>query len=98
MKNDESFWDLKNQTIVSFSILCLTALNKIDEACALVTQMIEQYPQTADLLIIRARLYFKEKTKVKIRLFSLFKRKDFEVFQSIVRSLEQRSKHSKSLE
>lgn len=46
------------------SILCLTALNKIDEASTMITQMIEQYPQTADLLIIRARLYFKDKTKV----------------------------------
>jgi hypothetical protein len=39
-------------------------LNKIDEASTLITQMIEQYPQNADLLIIRARLYFKDKTKV----------------------------------
>ncbi|CAF3399092.1 unnamed protein product [Rotaria socialis] len=47
-----------------YSILCLTALNKIDEASTLVTQMIEQYPENADLLIIRARLFYKDKTKV----------------------------------
>lgn len=51
-----------------YSILCLTALSKIDEASTLITQLIDQYPQNADLLIIRARLYFKDKTKV-----SLFK-------------------------
>ena len=49
-----------------FSILCLTALNKIDEASTLVTQLIEQYSQNADLLIIRARLYYKEKAKVSL--------------------------------
>ncbi|CAF3692833.1 unnamed protein product, partial [Rotaria sordida] len=46
-----------------YSILCLTALNKIEEASTLVTQMIEQYSQNADLLIIRARLYYKDKDK-----------------------------------
>lgn len=50
--------------VVHFSILCLTALNKIDEAGTLVNQLIEQYPQNADLLIIRARLSYKEKSKV----------------------------------
>jgi len=50
----------------SFSILCLTVLNKIEEASILVTQLIEQYPQHADLLIIRARLYYKDKDKVDI--------------------------------
>jgi tetratricopeptide (TPR) repeat protein len=47
-----------------YSILCLTALNKIEEASTLITQLIEQYPQNADLLIIRARLYYKDKEKL----------------------------------
>jgi hypothetical protein len=51
------------------SILCLTALNKIDEASTLITQLIEQYPHNADLLIIRARLYYKDKEKVFINIF-----------------------------
>ncbi len=54
---------------VFFSILCLTALNKIEEATILITQLIEQYPQKADLLIIRARLYYKDKEKVYMNLF-----------------------------
>lgn len=45
-------------------MLCLTALNKMDDAIALINQMIEDYSENADLLIIRARLYFKDKTKV----------------------------------
>jgi len=55
---------ISEMMIYFFSILCLTALNKIDEASTLITQLIDQYPQNADLLIIRARLYFKDKTKV----------------------------------
>jgi hypothetical protein len=55
-----------------YSILCLTALNKIDEATTLITQLIEQYPRNADLLIIRARLYYKDKNKVYIVFFFLF--------------------------
>ncbi|CAF0785881.1 unnamed protein product [Rotaria sp. Silwood1] len=55
-----------------YSILCLTALNKIDEASTLITQMIEQYPQNADLLIIRARLYYKDKNKVFIEELCYF--------------------------
>lgn len=55
-----------------FSILCLTALNKIDEASTLITQLIEQYPQNADLLIIRARLYYKDKNKVNIKIYFCF--------------------------
>jgi len=54
---------------VFFSILCLTALNKIEEATILITQLIEQYPRNADLLIIRARLYYKDKEKVYMNLF-----------------------------
>ena len=45
-------------------MLCLTALNKMDEATALINQMIEDYSENADLLIIRARLYYKDKAKV----------------------------------
>jgi len=66
-----------------YSILCLTALNKIDEATTLITQLIEQYPRNADLLIIRARLYYKDKNKVYIGFFSylFMKKKDHEFFQ-----------------
>ena len=41
----------------------------MDEATILITQMIEEYPQNADLLIIRARLYYKDKTKVLMKIF-----------------------------
>jgi hypothetical protein len=47
-------------------------LNKIDEASTLITQLIEQYPQNADLLIIRARLYYKDKNKVYIKIYFSF--------------------------
>ncbi len=64
---------MNKKYIFCFSILCLKALNKIDEASTLITQLIEQYPQNADLLIIRARLYYKDKNKVYIKIyFSLF--------------------------
>ncbi len=63
-------------------------MNKIDEASTLITQLIEQYPQNADLLIIRARLYYKDKDKVDISIyfqllisFVLTKTKDHEFFQ-----------------
>jgi len=59
----------KNEYFCFFSILCLTALNKIEEATILITQLIEQYPRNADLLIIRARLYYKDKEKVYMNLF-----------------------------
>ncbi len=58
-----------NEYLCFFSILCLTALNKIDEATTLITQLIEQYPQNPDLLVIRARLYYKDKEKVCRNLF-----------------------------
>jgi tetratricopeptide (TPR) repeat protein len=71
-------------TILVFSVLCLTALNKMDEATALITQMIEEYPANADLLIIRARLYYKDKNKVFIKIFffplSTFTRKKEQQF------------------
>jgi hypothetical protein len=65
--------------------------------------MLEQYPQHADLFIIRARLYYKDKTKVFIRilLFS-FSRLDMAIltrktelgyFEWLVQSLEQHSEH-----
>ncbi len=44
-------------------------MNKIDEASTLITQLIEQYPQNADLLIIRARLYYKDKEKVNMSFY-----------------------------
>ena len=73
-----------------FSIHCLTALNKIDEASTLITQMIEQYPQNDDLLIIRDRLYYKDNTKVFIKILSFSfiriftKKKEHEFFEKIL--------------
>ena len=45
-------------------MLCLTALNTMVKGTALNNQMIEDYSENADLLIIRARLYYKDKAKV----------------------------------
>ncbi len=60
---------MKNIYTFCFSVLCLKALKKMDEATALITQMIEDYPENPDLLIIRARLNYKDKNKVFIKIF-----------------------------
>ncbi|UJR33398.1 hypothetical protein I4U23_020845 [Adineta vaga] len=54
-----------------YSVLCLTALDKIDEAIALINQMIEDYSDNADLLIIRARLYYKDKAKLPLCFYDV---------------------------
>jgi hypothetical protein len=44
--------------------------------------MIEKYPDNADLLIVRARLYYKDKTKVRFHsLFIVYLMMMREVFQ-----------------
>ena len=47
-----------------FSVMCLAAMGKIEEATIIVSQLVEEHPLNADLLIIRARLCYKDKTKV----------------------------------
>ena len=46
------------------SVLCLTAMGRIEEATIIISQLIEDHPHNADLLIIRARLCYKDKKKV----------------------------------
>ncbi|CAF0762254.1 unnamed protein product [Didymodactylos carnosus] len=54
-----------------YSILCLNAINKVEEATTLISQIIEQYPQNPDLLIVRARLYYREKSKLALCFYDI---------------------------